>query len=330
MNLPRPVQWLLWPLSLIYGAAVRLRARCFASGLCKAKRLNGVVISVGNLTVGGTGKTPLVMWLAERLRAQNRRVGILSRGYRGTGAMSDEVAMMADRLGDVVAFGVGPDRYEHGMGLAAKGIETFILDDGFQHLQLARDADVVTLDATDAFGGGFLLPAGRLREPRAALARADVVVITRAHKAPALESVVRRHTQAPIFYAAAKLEGMFTFVDRQPAGLSGKPLFAFCGIGNPRAFFDDLSRWGFDVTGTATFRDHHVYSSEDARVLCERARRAGAAALVCTEKDSHNFSGVTQWDVPVYFARISLEVLEGNALLDAVHSIAQRKRGRAS
>ncbi|HTS10914.1 MAG TPA: tetraacyldisaccharide 4'-kinase, partial [Candidatus Limnocylindrales bacterium] len=202
---------LLWPLSVPYGAASRLRARAYRMGMLKQQRLPGVVISVGNLTTGGTGKTPMVIWIAERLAAEGKRVGILTRGYRGKTASepassagrvgrstsqssSDEVQLMTARLGDRVAIGVGADRFARGQELAQQGVQWFVLDDGFQHVQLARAADIVMIDATNPFGGGRLLPAGRLREPKTALARADLIVITRSAHSPAVEAAIRRET----------------------------------------------------------------------------------------------------------------------------------------
>src|SRR5271170_3223203 len=204
----RTLRTILLPLSVLYGGLARARAALYRRGVFRSRRLKGVVISVGNLTVGGTGKTPMVLWLAERLAAEGHRPAILTRGYRGAGQSdasglptSDEVALLRERLGARAQLGVGKDRYASGRTLERHGASWFILDDGFQHLALGRDADIVLIDATDPFGGGQLLPAGRLREPRTALARADVVVITRSEHAPALETVVGRFTDAPIFYA---------------------------------------------------------------------------------------------------------------------------------
>ncbi|MGA7783264.1 MAG: tetraacyldisaccharide 4'-kinase, partial [Candidatus Acidiferrales bacterium] len=204
-----PLRLLLWPVSLVWGAASRLRAALYRWRIFKPARLPGTVISVGNLTAGGTGKTPMVLWIAERLRAElpseNNRVGILTRGYRGRseGAagepQSDEVSIYRERLQHHVHLGVGPDRFASGQTLARHDIECFVLDDGFQHMELARDADIVLIDATDPFGGGHLLPAGLLREPKSALSRADIIVITRSEQALAVETIVRRNTRAPIF-----------------------------------------------------------------------------------------------------------------------------------
>src|SRR5882672_2580427 len=165
--------------------------------------------------VGGTGKTPVVLAIAERLAQEGKHAAILTRGYRGTAnasasgiPQSDEVALLRERLAGKVQLGVGADRYKNGMVLAKHGIDWFVLDDGFQHLKLSRDVDVVLVDATDPFGGGLVLPAGRLREPLSALRRADIVIITRSVQAssPAVESIIRRHTSSPIFYASTRLE----------------------------------------------------------------------------------------------------------------------------
>src|ERR1700722_20183330 len=216
---------LLWPLSLVYGAIARIRALGYRKKILRQRRLDGVVISIGNLTVGGTGKTPMVLWIAERLLAEGKSVAILTRGYRGKNvgaapsnletsagseipSTSDEVQLLRSRLGDRVLFGVGPDRYKNGAALAGRGAKWFILDDGFQHLQLARDVNIVLIDASKPFGGGHLLPAGRLREPRSALQRADLIVITRSSRAPAIESVVHHYSNAPIFYAHTKLDSV--------------------------------------------------------------------------------------------------------------------------
>jgi len=301
---------LLWPLTVPYGAIARLRSRAYRASIFKQQRLPGNVISVGNLTTGGTGKTPMVIWIAERLAAEGKSVGILTRGYRGETASkpdstntnaqakpagptstSDEVQLMQARLGDRVKVGVGADRFARGQDLANRGVNWFVLDDGFQHLQLARDADIVMIDATNPFGGGHLLPAGRLREPKTALARADVIVVTRSSHSPALESAVHRETNASIFYAQAELDSVYS---PSSAPLDGheareQDLFAFCGIGNPAAFVADLRAWGFRIVGHKFFPDHHRYTAANIREIESEARAVGASGLICTEKDRFNF-----------------------------------------
>ncbi len=337
MRLPGPVRW-LWPLSLLYAMVVRLRASLYGRETLPKRRLKGTVISVGNLTLGGTGKTPLVAWIAERLLGERKKVGILTRGYRGAQAgntktiSSDEVALLRARLGDQVQFGVGPDRYQNGLRLERNGVEWFVLDDAFQHLRLARDADIVLIDATDAFGGGRVLPAGRLREPVSALARADIVVITRSEHSPAIETLVRRYTRAQIFYATTRLQGVFAYTENGGSETffdgRGKSFLAFCGIGNPAAFFEDLGRWGIQVVERASFRDHHRYSQWDADLLERKAQAAGASALICTEKDIFNFAETRFRPLPLFFASASLELSDAETFWGAVQQTVQQKRGR--
>src|SRR5713101_4182281 len=172
MILPRPLRTLLYPLSVFYEKIVRVRAGLYEKGRLRRKRLNGTVISVGNLTVGGTGKTPMVLWLAEKFLAEGKRVAILSRGYRGSGGTSDEIELLKHRLKNRVLFGVGKDRF----------------DDGFQHLQLARDLNILMLDGSVKLKEEWLLPAGILREPIAACRRANILIVTRRTERPDIEA----------------------------------------------------------------------------------------------------------------------------------------------
>jgi tetraacyldisaccharide 4'-kinase len=313
-----PLETALWPLSVLHSAAARLRARAYRrAGILRPRRLDGVVISVGNLTVGGTGKTPMTLWIATRLAKEGKRVGILTRGYRGespreTEATSDEARLLSSRLGGRVPIGVGADRFARGRELAMQGVEWFVLDDGFQRLQLARDVDIVLIDATNPFGGGHLLPAGRLREPKSALGRADIIVITRSERAPAVEAAVRRESNAPIFYAQAQLDAIRSISDGPsgaavaPAALG--PAFAFCAIGNPAAFLADLRDWGIRVAGQKTFRDHHRFTEGDAQAILRESAAAGAACLICTEKDVQNLRSGPFGKYPVFFCEISLQI----------------------
>ena len=349
MKLHPALSALLVPASWVFGLVVRLRAWLYRKGLFKQKRLNGVVISVGNLTVGGTGKTPFVLWLAERLHAEGKRVGILARGYKSgvrTGSVpvpqaapgaillgdsiNDEVYLLSTRLGQIARIGVGADRFSHGRALEKLNIEWFILDDGFQHLQLARDLDILLIDSSDPFGNGRLLPAGRLREPKSALARAAIIVITRTTHAPALEAVVRRYSQAPIFYAEAKLESIEPAEhSRVPAAAGewlGKKVFLFCGLGNPSAFFADAQDWGMQVVGQLAFRDHHHFTGQDAAEIERRARAAGAEALLCTEKDTFNLREVTFREFPLLVARIHMEVADAAGFWRTLEELAGRRR----
>ncbi len=327
-----PLRALLHPLAWGYGAVMRMRAWFYRQGIFRVQRLEGIVISVGNLTLGGTGKTPLVAWLAEGLADAGNRVGILMRGYRGYGGTSDEAELLRERLGDRVLLGIGANRYRKGRELSRGGVNCFVLDDGFQHLALARDVDLVLIDALDPFGAG-LLPVGRRREPKTALRRADVVVITRSEHAPAIEAVVRRFTDAPIFYARTELEKVVpsphSAVEAGAADWFGRRVFAFCGIGNPQAFFEDVRRWGMELVGELTFRDHHRYTSRDAQRIEQAALAVNAEALITTEKDIHNLREVYFTRLPVYFCRIALRIADAEKFWEVLDAIVEMKRSRS-
>ena len=336
MNLEKVPSWLLWPLTFPYGAITRLRAGLYGAGILRQRRLDGVVISVGNLTVGGTGKTPMVLWIAQRLVAEGKRCAILTRGYRGEisagGNSSDEARLLRARLGERVEIVVGADRYASGRLLAKRGVEWFVLDDGFQHMQLARDVDIVQIDATNPFGGR-LLPMGRRREPHSALSRADAIVIMRSEHAPAVEGAVRRDSKAPVFYARPELDsirqwnaGGSASAEVDSAQLRGRKLFAFCGIGNPPAFLADLRRWNLQITGHQFFRDHHRYQQADFDALAREARAAGADALVCTEKDTFNLAGVRADAMDLFYCVISVRVDQGDEFWRTVMKIAGEHR----
>ncbi len=313
MKSPPLVRTLLRPLSVLYGAVVRGRMWMYQKGWLKQRRLKAAVVSVGNLTVGGTGKTPMVLWLAEKFLAQGKRVAILSRGYRGSNGTSDEIELMKHRLQNRALFGVGKNRFAEGHRLETQQpIDVFLLDDGFQHLQLGRDLDILLMDASRPLQGELLLPAGRLREPLSAMSRANVVVFTRTGTAPGAREAIEKLTQFPIFAAATRLLGF-----RRLGGgigvqsveeIGSGPFFAFCGLGNPDAFVRDLQSWGLTICGQAIFADHHRYAQRDVESINRRGKHAGASALVTTEKDAHNFCGQTFEEIPVYIAVIEMAV----------------------
>ncbi|MGB6429600.1 MAG: tetraacyldisaccharide 4'-kinase [Candidatus Acidiferrales bacterium] len=319
MNPPAIVSWLLWPLSLIYGAWMALRAWAYRRRIFKSKGVEGIVVSIGNLTTGGTGKTPTALWLALRAAEAGQRAAILLRGYGARGEAgadgrprSDEAALLRDRLGGRAQLGIGADRIASAQALGRHGVTWFVLDDGFQHLKLQRDVDIVLLDATRPFGNGRLLPAGSLRERRSALGRADIILITRSEHAPALETAVRRFTQAPVFYAHARFDGLYRAPQRAislpKADWARGRFFAFAGIGNPAAFFDDLGRWGVPLAGKRGFRDHHRFTLADLAQLERAAAENSADALVCTEKDVYNLGDISSLRLPIYAACISIAI----------------------
>ena len=342
---PAWVRWLLWPLEQLYRLIVRVRAFAYARGWLRARRLPVKVVSVGNLTVGGTGKTPLVLRLATLLGQRGQRVAILTRGYgrrermpliiNGRGEtkqytpelMGDEPILLSRRLPDVT-IGIGSDRHLMGERIlnmeSSEPPDVFLLDDGFQHLGLARDLDIVVLDATNPFAGDAALPAGLLREPVAALQRADVVVLTRADSGtpPAVAERLQRHNpRAPVFRAQTRLEGVYDAATQRAANLYAlkqQKVFAYCGIGNPEAFWEDLRRWGFELVGTLAFPDHHRYAINDFKAIIARADRAGARALLMTEKDMINLTVVPPSIPPSFYCRIELEFEDEAAFAAAV------------
>jgi tetraacyldisaccharide 4'-kinase len=323
MKLPLPIRALLWPFSVVYGAAARLHAWLYLQGIYSRQHLDVPVVSVGNLTTGGTGKTPMVLWLAEKFLAEHRRVAIISRGYRGTDGTSDEVEMMKGRLAEKVVFGVGPDRYKEGKRIEAEHpVNLFLLDDGFQHLELIRDFDIVMVDSTTFDSNRWLLPAGTMREPLSALRRASAVVLTRtrgADRESAAIEEIRAATDAPVFTAETKLLGWGCLNHGECGGVSSDampavPFFAFCGIGNPDAFFGDVKGWGIELAGQQSFRDHHAYTAHDVKLLEEHAQQAGAKALLTTEKDIQNLKKLRFTKLPLYCCRIALEIRGGEEL----------------
>lgn len=289
-----------------YGGAVRVRNYYYDAN-ATVRRSGVPVVSVGNLTVGGTGKTPLVAWLVREAQAAGLRPAVVSRGYRGSAGRGPLLVSSGDgplvgpeRCGDEpyllarmlpgAAVVVGADRVAGARAAAGTGADLVLLDDGFQHRRLARDLDLVLLDASNPFGNYRLLPAGILREPLTALARADAVIVTRSRPGESLvvlERVIRRyHPKTPIFRAGHRPVG---FVDSLGAPVP-KPRRAvvFCGIGNPHPFLADLDSEGIEVVALRVYRDHHRYVAEDARTLTALAR-ARDAALVTTEKDLVRF-----------------------------------------
>ena len=330
MKIWRPIAIVLWPLSLVYGVVAQLRAWLYARGWFKQKRLNAPVISVGNLTVGGTGKTPMVIWLAEKFLAEGKRVAILSRGYRGSGGTSDEIELMKQRLNGRVLFGVDKNRYAEGSRLESEGVEVFLLDDGFQHLSLARDVDIVLIDTLRELKGEMLLPAGSLREPVSALERADLIVYTRvdpSFETSGLVEQIRGTQKYPMFICQTKLLGFRR--GRQDKNLHARdgigtgPFFAFCGVGNPDAFFADLGRWRLPIVGKMAFRDHHRYAGGDFVRLENAAVQSGARGLITTEKDMQNIPDQGALSMPLFASVIDLEILSQEELMTAIQKKAR-------
>ncbi len=317
----------LWALSLPYGLGVRLRNRAFDRGWRQTERAAVPVVSVGNLTAGGTGKTPCVEAVARFYRGLDRRVAILSRGYgAGDGAgCNDEALVLEQNLPDVPHL-QGADR----AALARTAVEeleseVLVLDDAFQHRRLRRDLDLVLIDATDPWGHGYLLPRGLLREPVAGLRRADVIALTRCDQATpdAVRDIRERAGRlAPL---ALVIEAVHepaawrnaTGEERPVEALGGRPVAAFCGIGNPEGFRRTLARLGLEVVAWRTFPDHHPYSRDDIDALRRWARQQPAgAALVTTQKDLVKIHLDRLGERELWALRIRLRVSSGQEALE--------------
>jgi tetraacyldisaccharide 4'-kinase len=282
------------------------------------------VISVGNLSMGGTGKTPLVAWIARRLQERGVRVTLVSRGYgAAAGQQNDEARELAQKLPDVPHL-QNPDRVAAAQqGIAELGSQAILLDDGFQHRRLARDLDILLLDAVEPFGFGRVFPRGALREPISGLRRADIIALSRADMVGAAErgrirAIAQRYAPQAAWiemrHAPARLrslEGSEAKLER----LAGQPLAAFCGIGNPAGFRHTLTECGYDVRGLREFADHHAYSSADAATLVEWATQLGARALVCTHKDLVKLAACDFASLPVWAIEIGLEITVGEERL---------------
>jgi tetraacyldisaccharide 4'-kinase len=309
----------LWPLSLVYGLAVRLRNAAFDHGLREVHRLGVPVVSVGNLTVGGTGKTPLVVWLVERARALGRRPGVLARGYgRAPGApLNDEGLLLEARFPGLPQV-QDPDRVAGGRRLCREHeVDLLLLDDGFQHRRLGRDLDLVCADAARPFDRGMLLPAGDLREPATGLRRAGAVVMTRAggldparidRSIAALRRAAGR--ALPVFvseHAPVDLLAAETGRVESPDALRGRRVHLLSAIARPAAFERSVAALGAEVRARHARRDHHVHDAAEVRALAAAARADGAELLV-TEKDAVKLGAV---DAPYLVLRIGLRFLRG-------------------
>ena len=298
------------PLTVAYGAVTRLRLAAYEKGLLKTTRLKVPVISVGNLTAGGTGKTPLVEWVCRVLASEGRKVSVLTRGYGRTNAgqrvvasdgvnvlgttkqSGDEPQLLAENLRGIASVICDSDRASAGnWAIEHLGADAFVLDDGFQHLRLARDLNIVVIDASNPWGGGHLLPYGRMREPRRGLSRADCVVITRAGEhlnLAALKNEIQRFTAAPILMSRMQTTRIRKIDSTLAEHLDSipQPFAAFCAVGNPHSFFDHLNWEDFDLASTQTFPDHHNYHRADIDTVIEKARASGAKSLITTAKDA--------------------------------------------
>jgi tetraacyldisaccharide 4'-kinase len=316
----------LVPLSLLYAAAVRARNLSFDRRWRRQDRLPVPTLSVGNLTTGGTGKTPFTCWLVEKAREAGARIGIVTRGYRGEEGFNDEVEMVRARYPDL-AVGVGKDR-----GAAARRllierpeIDAIVLDDGFQHRQVLRNRDLLLVDATDPFGGGACLPRGLLREPVSEVRRADLVVLTRADQAEPEEVDRLWRGLHDLGYLGARIEAIHRPDRLDPIGsdrpplpleaLRGKRVRLISAIASPRSFETTISSLGAQVIEHRVFPDHHRYRPADLPDL-----RDSDALWCMTEKDAPKIKGLGAFDGWVLRIDLALRMGESDltSMLDAL------------
>ena len=341
---------IFWPLSSVYGFLVWVRNRLYEMDILHQTLLNAAVISVGNVTVGGTGKTPMVEKVSRILSEKGYRVAVLSRGYRRKGKgivvvsngenviatpeqAGDEPLLLAKHLPKVPVL-VNRNRAESGRLAEERwGIEVLILDDGFQHRKVQRDLDLVVVDSTTLFGNSRLLPAGPLREPLNSLKRADVIVFTRVNECDNWEDGaerIKRVSSATVFSSVHRpLE--WVSIGRQGRysldHLYGKRVVACSGIGNPDSFIKTLESLEVDVVRFLRYQDHHWYNEGDLRKIFRTAMRIGVEAVVVSEKDAVRMPVSRGWEIPFYFLRIELEIQNGDQeFMSLLHSVLKLKR----
>ncbi len=350
---------LLTPLSYIYAVILKTRGWLYDCGLFKQKQLPCGVISVGNIVAGGTGKTPVVIWIAKYLQSEGFQVGVLLRGYGredrhstlvvsdGKGVLTsltesgDEAGLIARKLPGVPVV-VGVDRYAAGLEVIQLWGHTngvLILDDGFQRRQLARDLDILTIDSTQPFGTGKLIPAGTLREPKTALKRTDILLLTRTDLTAESINFEQFGQGQPIFQTCHQPTRLYQLSTGEECALDlleGQRILAVCGIGNPDAFAGTLHQLGPEAVELLAFPDHHHYSLADLNSISASARDIEVNIVVTTEKDSQKldtFVATTEFSLPesvqFFVLEIELEIRTNPAALKKrLYQVAAEPKSR--
>jgi tetraacyldisaccharide 4'-kinase len=309
-----------------YSLAVRYRNARYDRGASPSHRVGVPVVSVGNLTLGGTGKTPMVAWIARWFAEKGVRVAVISRGYGAKqGEANDEARELALAIPGVPHL-QNPDRVAAAKrAIAECGAQCIVLDDAFQHRRIARDLNIVLLDATEPFGYQHVFPRGLLREPIQGLGRAQVIVLSRAdHLTPAERAafweIVGLHApqtaRAEVIHAPKRLiaSGGAT---AELGALEGQAVAAFCGIGNPAGFRHTLEACGCRVAGFREFPDHHSFTPADLAALADWAKSLNVSAVLCTGKDLVKIAADRLGNLPLWAVGIELEFLSGQALLES-------------
>jgi len=334
-------------LGSIYGRLADLRNSLYDGGFFKTHSLGAKTISIGNITAGGTGKTPLAALVAEILADNGETVCILTRGYgrknpKRRVLVSDGKNVLADAamggdepvelarklIGKAIVIADADRVSAAKWALDEFGVTVFVLDDGFQHRRAKRDLDIVCVDATNPFGNGSILPAGILREPLKNLRRADVIVLTRANLAGDIENLKSQISDLrlglPLFTAENRISDVNKLADSlagisKPQSVETIPALAFCALGNPGNFFEQLRRDGFDIVTEKSLPDHHFYTQEDITNLEKTARKAKAEILLTTAKDAVKLNGLT-FTMPCFVVEIELGIDEEKAFRDLITS----------
>lgn len=318
------LQYLMEGASRVFAKAVLLRNHLYENGFLRSVRLPLPAVSIGNITVGGTGKTPFVEYTARLLQRMGRRPSILARGYGPPvawhgGPVNDEGMLLARNLPGVPVL-LSPDRVSAAYRAIELEADCAVMDDAFQHLKVGRDLDVVLLDATVPLGFGRVLPRGLLREPMRGLARADVIVINRADLArrgdlAVLESVIHRAAPGkPVMLGRQKVGRLVRLSDGYesvPRNIEDRPIGTFCGLGNPYPFGLALRWIGANVVYARRFQDHHLYSRDDIEGVVEEAVEAGAERIVITQKDAVKVPPelAAALGLPIYYLTIEAELI---------------------
>jgi len=325
---PGALRALLWAASLPYAGAMRLRRWAYRRGILRSRAAAVPVISVGNLTTGGTGKTPTAAWLVQRLKEAARRPAVLLRGYKAAEGRSDEAGLLESLCGVPVV--VNPDRVAGAAAAVEAGADVLVMDDGYQHRRLRRDLDVVLIDATSPFGYGWCLPRGLLREAPSALKDAHVVLITHSDEVPAgrlaaLRERVRR--LAPRALIALAVHKPVCLIDeggrpKQLDALAGRDVFAFCGLGRPEGFFAMLGDLRARLVGRRALNDHVEYTEQVRSGLAREIRHSQADLAVTTGKDSVKLAG-TELGGSVWQLVIEIDVVNRKReLVDRIRAAA--------
>jgi len=325
--------FLLSPLALFFAIIVFLKRFCYQAGICKAFRAEVPVISIGNLSVGGTGKTPVVIYLAALMQKQGFKPAVISRGYgrlsKGQVIVSDgntlindikmsgdEPALIAEKLSSIPVIVDGNRKAAIITAVEKLNCDLILLDDAFQHLKVQRDFDLLVVDSTNPCGNGFLLPAGPLRDPLSRLHDGQAVVLTRVDQVdnwPALKDRVSKITAGPVFTSShqpAQVRGLNSGEILELSSLPGKKVFCFTGIGNPASFWQTVQSAGLEIVNVKAFPDHHWYSAADLGQLEQEAEQSKADFLLCTAKDAVRLRQIDTDPLNIYYLEIDLKINE--------------------